>query len=246
MIETRGLTRTFGGTDAVRDLDLHVRAGELFGFLGPNGAGKTTTIRMLCGLLRPSRGSIRIGGVDLRADAAAARRLIGYAPDVAPLYEYLTVVEYIGFVTSLYGLAARERDARTAVQIERLGLAERADDLCKSLSHGMRKKVHLAAMFTVAPRILILDEPTSGLDPRSARVLKDVLADARDAGTTVFLSTHVLDVAEEICDRVGILHRGRMLACGSLAELRAQDASRSLEDVFLQLTERGGEGDAAR
>jgi ABC-2 type transport system ATP-binding protein len=245
MIETTGLTRTFGKTTAVLDLDLQVRAGEIYGFLGPNGAGKTTTIRMFCGLLRPSRGSIRIAGIDLQADAPAARHLFGFVPDTAPLYEYLTVIEYIGFVTSLYGISAATRDTRATAQLELLGLADQADDLCKSLSHGMRKKVHIAAMLTVAPRLLIMDEPTNGLDPKSTRVLKDVLVRARDAGTTVFLSTHVLDVAQEICDRIAILDRGRLLASGTMAELRAHDPGRSLEAVFLQLTERSSAGTPA-
>ena len=237
MIETRGLSRHFGSTTAVDQLDLAVRGGEIYGFLGPNGAGKTTTIRMLCGLLRPTAGSIRIGGVDLAADPMAVRAMIGFVPDTPPLYEYLTATEYIGFVASLYRLPAAVRDERAAFHLQQLGLADRAHELCKSLSHGMRKKLHIAAVLTLAPRVLILDEPTNGLDPRSGRVLKDVLARARDDGTTVFLSTHVLATAEEICDRVGILNRGRLLAEGTMAELRARDGARSLEEVFLRLTD---------
>ncbi|MGE3172365.1 MAG: ABC transporter ATP-binding protein [Planctomycetota bacterium] len=235
-IEVHGLSRRFGAHEAVRDLDLRVLAGEVYGFLGPNGAGKTTTIRMLCGLLRPSAGSIRIGGVDLAADPMAVRAQIGFVPDTPPLYDYLTAVEYVGFVASLYGVPVAVRDRRCARYLEVFGLADRRDELCKGFSHGMRKKLHLAAVLTLEPRVLILDEPTNGLDPRSARVLKDVLRGERDRGASVFLSTHVLGVAEEVCDRVGILSGGRMLAEGSLAELRAGDASRSLEQVFLELT----------
>ena len=237
MIETRGLSRRFGATEAVRGLDLTVRTGEIYGFLGPNGAGKTTTISMLCGLLRPTAGTIRIGGVDLATDPMAVRALIGLVPDTPPLYDYLTAVEYIGFVASLYRVPAGARDAGAARYLEVFGLAERGDELCKGFSHGMRKKLHLAAILTVAPRVLILDEPTNGLDPKSARVLKDVLQQARDEGTTVFLSTHVLAVAEQICDRVGILNAGRMLAEGSLPELRAHGGADSLEDLFLKLTD---------
>ncbi|MEO6593282.1 MAG: ATP-binding cassette domain-containing protein [Planctomycetota bacterium] len=237
VIETRGLSRRFGSTDAVRQLDLRVRAGEIYGFLGPNGAGKTTAIRMLCGLLRPTAGTIRIGDVDLAAEPMKVRAMIGLVPDTPPLYDYLTAVEYIGFVASLYRLPAAVRDAGAERFLSTFGLADRRDDLCKSFSHGMRKKLHLAAMLTVAPRLLILDEPTNGLDPKSARVLKDVLGEVRDEGATVFFSTHVLATAEQICDRIGILDAGRLLAEGTLQELRARDSSESLEDVILKLTD---------
>ncbi|HEX5053725.1 MAG TPA: ABC transporter ATP-binding protein [Planctomycetota bacterium] len=237
MIETRGLSRRFGATEAVHDLDLSVRAAEIYGFLGPNGAGKTTTIRMLCGLLRPSAGTIRIGGVDFATDPMAVRAMIGLVPDTPPLYDYLTAVEYIGFVASLYRLPAAARDAGAERFLGVFGLADRRDDLCKGFSHGMRKKLHLAAMLTVAPRVLILDEPSNGLDPKSVRVLEDVLTQVRAEGTTVFFSTHVLPVAERVCDRVGILDGGRLLAEGTMQELRTHDGAQSLEDVFLRLTD---------
>ncbi len=236
MIETRDLARHFGRTVAVDGLDLDVRKGEVFGFLGPNGAGKTTTIQMLCGLLRPTRGTIVIGGVDWYSDPQAVRRAFAFAPDSAPLYDYLTVREHVGFVASLYGVKAADRDARAARWLDALELGERADSLCKSLSHGMRKKAHLAAVLTVAPPLLILDEPTNGLDPQSTRRFKDIVRELSAEGTTVFLSTHVLAVAEEVCDRIGVLHRGRLLACGTLDELRTGHQSGSLEDLFLQLT----------
>ncbi|MBL8896207.1 MAG: ABC transporter ATP-binding protein [Planctomycetes bacterium] len=236
MIEIQGLSRRFGAVLAVSELDLSIARGEIFGFLGPNGAGKTTTLRMLCGLLRPSSGTIRIGGLDLAAAPAAVRRLLAFAPDTPPLYEYLSVREHLGFVASLYGLSAAERDERSRALLPQFGLSAYADQLCKGLSHGTRKKAHLAALLCVAPQVLVLDEPTNGLDPRSTHELKQVLRAARDAGTTVFLSTHVLGVAEAICDRVGILSDGRLLACGTLEELR-KSGDRSLEDVFLRVTE---------
>jgi ABC-2 type transport system ATP-binding protein len=241
MIATRGLRRTFGATVAVDELDLDVHRGEVFGFLGPNGAGKTTTIQMLCGLLSPTAGTIAIAGHDWRDDPQAVRRSFALAPDTPPLYDWLTVREYVGFVASLYGVAAGDRDAGSARFLAALDLEARADSLCKTLSHGMKKKAHLAAILTVAPPLLILDEPTNGLDPQSTRRFKDLVGELRDGGTTVFLSTHVLDVAEQICDRIGVLHRGRLLACGTMAELRRGDAPASLEDVFLALTA----GDAA-
>lgn len=233
MIEVRGLTRRFGDAVAVDALDLDVARGEVFGFLGPNGAGKTTTIQMLCGLLRPSSGSMAIGGVSWQADPDAVRRLFAFAPDTPPLYEYLTVAEYCDFVASLYGVAIRDRlDGLLAA----LDLLDRRNHLCKSLSHGMRKKAHLAAILGVAPPLLVLDEPTNGLDPQGTRRFKDLIMNLRDQGTTVFLSTHVLDVVEEVCDRIGVLHKGRLLALGTVGELRRGDTGESLEQLFLQLT----------
>jgi ABC-2 type transport system ATP-binding protein len=236
MIVTRGLTRSFGKTEAVNGLDLDVRAGEIYGFLGPNGAGKTTTIRMLAGLLRPSAGTLHIGGLDPRVDPRGVRALSGLVPDTPPLYEYLSGREYIGFVASLYGLSATDRDARGERFLEVFDLAGRADELCKGYSHGMRKKLHMAAILTTRPRVLLLDEPTSGLDPASARRLKDVLVEARSQGTAVFLSTHLLPTAEELCDRVGILVQGRLRAEGTMEELRGRGGDGSLEEIFLRLT----------
>jgi len=247
-IEARGLGRAFGDLWAVRELDLSVRTGEIFGFLGQNGAGKTTTIRMLCGLLRPTEGTLRVEGNDPRIQPDAVRRAIGFVPDAPPLYDYLTGRQHIGFVASLYGVPSDLRDERASSLLETLDLEGRADDLCKGYSHGMRKKIHLAAVLVTSPRVLLLDEPTSGLDPRSARRLKDLLLKARAGGSTVFLSTHLLDTAEELCDRVGILSEGRLQAEGSLDELRVLRGERSLEAIFLALTDQGiaGSGETGR
>ncbi len=236
MIETRSLGRRYGRVVAVSDLDLRVEAGEIYGFLGPNGAGKTTTIRMLSCLLRPTSGLARVGGFDIVERAREARSILGLVPDTPPLYDYLTGREYVGFVASLYGVAARDRDARAADYLEAFDLTDRADDLCKSYSHGMRKKIHLAAILVTRPQVLLLDEPTSGLDPASTRRLKDLLGDVRDGGTAVFLSTHSLETAEAICDRIGILTDGRLRAEGTMAELRAGGAA-TLEEIFLRATE---------
>jgi len=232
MIEVRGLSRRFGDAVAVDGLDLTVGRGEVFGFLGPNGAGKTTTIQMLCGLLRPTSGAVQIAGVDWQDDADAVRRSFAYAPDTAPLYEYLTVAEYCDFVASLYGVVTTDR---VEPFLRALDLWEHKDKLCKSLSHGMRKKAHLCAILGVAPPLLVLDEPTNGLDPQGTRAFKDLIMSLSDQGTTVFLSTHVLDVVEEVADRIGVLVKGKLMACGSLQELQKGDASGSLERLFLEL-----------
>ncbi len=237
MIELDRLRRTFGDNVALEDLSLKVESGELFGFLGPNGAGKTTTIRMLSGLLRPTSGRVVIDGQDYERSADQLRRSIGLVPDTPPLYEYLTGNQYIAFVASLDSVDEGERLQRSRPLLEQLGLGERADDLCKSYSHGMRKKIHITAVLTTRPKVLLLDEPTSGLDPRSARILKDLLLGARDQGTTIFLSTHRLETAEEICDRVAILGEGKLLAVGTMDELKSSRNERSLEQVFLRLVE---------
>ncbi len=239
MIETQNLWRTFDGDPAVCDLDLSIAPGEIYGFLGPNGAGKTTTLRMLSGLLEPSRGELRINGLDYRGDPRALRSITGLVPDTPPLFDYLTGRQYIALVASLYGIPRKQRDAGAERLLSLLDLHERADDLCKGYSHGMRKKVHLAAVLVTDPRVLFLDEPTTGLDPRSTRVLKDLVCECRDRGTTIMLSTHVLEAAEELSDRIGILDGGRLKAEGSIAELRAQRGEASLEAIFLRLTDNG-------
>ncbi len=242
VIETQGLSRRFGELIAVDGLDLSIAAGELYGFLGPNGAGKTTTMRMLAGLLKPSEGTIRLAGIDPVADAREARAATGFVPDTPPLYDHLTGRQHVGLVASLFGVRAADRDARSDELLAAFGLAGRADELIKGYSHGMRKKLHLAAVLVTRPEILLLDEPTTGLDPRSARTLKDLLQRFCDDGGTVMLSTHLLDTAERLCHRVGILDRGELRAEGDVAELLGAGAHGTLEDVFLRLT---AEGDAA-
>ena len=242
-IETMGLGREFGGKWAVHDLDLRVYTGELYGFLGQNGAGKTTTLRLLAGLLRPSKGDVCIAGLRHNNASRALKQKLGFVPDTPPLYDYLTGRQYIALVASMWQVERKLRDERVDRLLDLLHLSEVADDLCKSYSHGMRKKAHLAAVLTTAPEVLLLDEPTTGLDPGSTRRLKDLLREEVAGGTTVLFSTHVLDTAEEICDRVGILAKGQLRAEGTVAELRAQHSNQSLESVFLSLTD--GDGTAA-
>jgi ABC-2 type transport system ATP-binding protein len=237
-IETVGLGREFAGKWAVRELDLAVLPGEIYGFLGQNGAGKTTTLRMLTGILAPSAGSLRIAGLDHRGGGRELKQLLGFVPDTPPLYDYLTGRQYVALVASLWHVPRAERDARSERLLDLLDLREHADELCKGYSHGTKRKIHLAAVLTTEPRVLLLDEPTSGLDPISTRRLKDLLLAEAARGTTVFLSTHGLELAEQICDRVGILVRGKLRAEGSVAMLRQQHGDRSLEDVFLATTER--------
>ncbi|MHB8575241.1 MAG: ABC transporter ATP-binding protein [Dehalococcoidia bacterium] len=235
-IDTHGLVKRFGDTTAVAGLDLTVQRGEIFGFLGPNGAGKTTTMRMLAALLKPTEGSIRVAGVDVLRDPLAARRLIGFVPESPYLYDKLTGREFLDFMAGLFGVQ------RPAGQIEQLlalfDLTECGDDLIESYSRGMRQKIGLAGVLLHEPAVLLLDEPTNSLDPRSARTVKDLLVGLRSQGRAVLLSTHVLEIAEHLCDRVAIVDRGTLVASGTLAELRLRTGGgdESLEDVFLRLT----------
>jgi len=238
MIDIANVTKRYGPKVAVQDLSLHVPAGELFAFLGPNGAGKTTTIKMLCGLLFPSAGTVRVGGFDLAAHGDQARALISYVPDQPFLYEKLTGREFLQFTADLYAMPpARSREKIDEV-IGLFHLEEFVDDLTERYSHGMRQRTVFAAALVHEPKLLIADEPTVGLDPKSIRELKTLLRELAAGGMTVFLSTHTLDIAEELADRIGIIDRGRLIGCGTMADLRKQ-ASRdgSLEDLFLAITE---------
>ena len=236
MIEAYELSKRYGETLAVDSLDLQVRAGEIFGFLGPNGAGKTTTIKMLVGLLRPSGGKALIGGHDIQQQPLPAKALIGYVPDTPFLYEKLTGLEFLRFVGRLYNLESAQAGRRAQELLEMFELSERATDLVQGYSHGMRQKLALAAALIHQPRIFFLDEPTVGLDPKSARQVKDLLRQLAGQGTCIFMSTHILEIAERMCDRVGIIDHGHLLACGTIEELRAAGGTGTLEDIFLQVT----------
>jgi len=237
MIRCLGLTMTFGTLVAVDRLDLEVAAGTVFGFLGRNGAGKTTSIRMMVGLLAPTAGTALLGGHDIRRDPEAAKAVTGYLPDRPHLHGKLTGLEHLEFVGGLYGLAGREARARAGALLDELGLAAQAGDLVETYSHGMKQRLALAGVLIHRPRILILDEPMVGLDPEGARELRRRLRRLATDGTTIFLSTHSLAVAEEVSDRIGIVDRGRLVAAGTLAELRARGGGpeASLEDVFLDI-----------
>jgi ABC-2 type transport system ATP-binding protein len=238
MIELRNVSKRYGSKLAVDRLNLSIPAGELFAFLGPNGAGKTTTIKMICGLLFPNEGEVRVGGFDIQSEGDQARQLLSYVPDQPFLYEKLTGREFLRFIAELYGLTRDDARRRIAEMIELFSLEEFVDDLTERYSHGMRQRTVFAAALVHQPRILIVDEPTVGLDPRSIRMLKDLLRREADRGVTVFLSTHSLDIAQELADRIGIVDRGRLIALGTLDSLRKQAAlDGSLEDVFLKMTE---------
>ncbi|MBI3409756.1 MAG: ABC transporter ATP-binding protein [Planctomycetes bacterium] len=238
MIELENLTKAYGNTVAVRDLNLRIEAGELFAFLGPNGAGKTTTIKLMCGLLFPTRGTIRIGGFDLRTHGEQARQTISYVPDQPFLYEKLTGREVLQFVADMYRMPQDRSRTRIDEMIELFSLGKFVDDLTERYSHGMRQRTVFAAALLHEPRVLIVDEPTVGLDPRSIRLLKDLLRKESERGVTVFLSTHSLDIAEELADRIGVIANGTLIGCGDLASLGVQAAmDGSLEEVFLKLTE---------
>ncbi len=238
MIQLDKVTKQYGTKTAVHEMSLEVPAGELFAFLGPNGAGKTTTIKMLCGLLFPTSGSVRVGGHDLRTDGNRARQLLSYVPDQPYLYEKLTGREFLQFIADMYGLPRDLGRRRVAEAIDQFRLGEFIDDLTERYSHGMRQRTVFASALVHEPKVLIVDEPTVGLDPRSVRQLKDLLRRQADSGVTVFLSSHSLDVVQELADRIAIVDHGRLIGCGDLETLRTQAAvDGSLEEVFLKLTE---------
>jgi ABC-2 type transport system ATP-binding protein len=245
MIELCGVTKRFGSKCAVDRLDLEVRPGELFAFLGPNGAGKTTTIKMICGLLSPNAGTVRVGGFD--ASSQQARQMLGYVPDQPYLYDKLTGREFLKFVVEMYGLDQKRSVQKIEELIETFEMSDYADELCENYSQGMKQRVVFASALVHDPKVLIVDEPLVGLDPRSVRIVKDLFISQARSGCTVLMSTHLLAIAEELADRVGIVDRGRMLAVGTLEELRLQLKHRGpLEDLFLKLTgdQRAGDSGA--
>ncbi len=218
-------------------LDLCVPAGEFYSLLGPNGAGKTTTMRMVAGLLAPDRGSISIFGVDALADPIGAKRIMAWVSDEPMLYDQLTPMEYLDFVAGLWGVDAKLAEARARELLSWLGLAPHADERCEQFSKGMRQKLALAGALVHEPRLIILDEPFTGLDAGSSRVVKDVLRERVRAGCSVIMTTHILEVAERMADRIGVMSKGRLIADGRLDELRVRAGSgdASLEDTFLAL-----------
>lgn len=243
LVRAAGLSKAYGKLIAVRDVNLEVGAGEVFGFLGPNGAGKTTTIRMLTGLVRPTGGSAQVAGFDVLTESREVKRRVGYVAEAPYLYQKLSGREFLAFMAGLYGVAADVARQRAERLLDLFELADKADALVETYSHGMRQKLALAGAMLHEPPVLFLDEPTSGLDPRSARRVKDLLLALVGRGHTVFLSTHVLEIAEHLCHRVGIIDHGQLIATGTLDELRrqAQREAGSLEDIFLQLT--GGDSE---
>ncbi len=236
MIRTRQLTKRFGALTAVDSLDLEIAQGEFFCFLGPNGAGKTTTIKMLAGLLRPTAGAVEVAGFDMLRKPLAAKAAISYVPDFPFLYDKLTASEFFRFVGGIFDMEPGVVEERRETLFSQLHLIETAGEPIESLSHGTRQRLVIASALLHDPRVLIIDEPMVGLDPAHARIVKDEFKRRSRAGMTVFLSTHTLSVAEEMADRVGIIRRGRLAACGTVAELRtASQQEGALEQVFLSV-----------
>ena len=237
MIEIEHVTKTFGNLTAVNDLSLFLPKGELFCFLGPNGAGKTTTVKMLCGLLRPSAGRIRIGGIDLQEDPEPPRHFIGYIPDSPFLYERLTPTEFFEFIGDLYKIPRDETIRERDDAFHTFDLNKYAQTLIKDLSHGLRQRLIYAATFLHKPKVLFVDEPFVGLDPFSIRLICDLLRQKAREGITIFMTTHILALAEGIAERIGIISEGKLVAVGTLEALRTQSSVKgALEDIFLSLT----------
>jgi ABC-2 type transport system ATP-binding protein len=235
-VSVRGLRKTFE-RPAVAGIDLTINAGEFYGLLGPNGAGKTTTLRMIAGLLMPDFGSIEVFGIDVLREPLAAKELIAWLPDEPLLYDKLTVAEYLEFIAGLWRMDAKQAERNARELLERLDLWAHRDDRCEGFSRGMKQKAALAGALIHEPRLLILDEPLTGLDAAIARQVKNLLLERARAGCTIILTTHIMDVAERLVDRIGIIQSGRLLAEGSLDELRTQAgcAASTLEEVFLNL-----------
>jgi ABC-2 type transport system ATP-binding protein len=238
MIELKDISKKYGDFRAVDNLNLTVARGEIFGFLGPNGAGKTTTIKMIAGVLEPSAGTITIGGIDMLKQPEAAKRKIGFIPDRPYLYEKLTAMEFLKFTADLYGVPAEIYRENARKNLAMFSLADWSDELIESYSHGMKQRLIMSAALLHEPEIIIVDEPMVGLDPAAIIMVKDLFKSLARNGVAVFMSTHTLAVAEAVCDRVGIIHHGRLIASGTTADLRSEASvtDADLEKVFLSLT----------
>ncbi len=237
-VSLQGVRKCYGSKVAVDNLTLTLQRGELFAFLGPNGAGKTTTIKMIVGLLQPNIGEVRVCGHHIGTNGLAAKAQLAYVPDQPFLYEKLTGREFLYFVAEMYNLTIAQRDERIANLMARLDFSEYIDHLTENYSHGMKQKVVLAAALLHEPTVLVIDEPMVGLDPRSIRTVKELFVERTRAGGSVFMSTHTLDIAEAVADRIGIIHHGKLVAMGTLDELKARARQEhSLEEIFLGMTE---------
>jgi ABC-2 type transport system ATP-binding protein len=240
-VDLRGVTKRYNEIVAVNNMNLALNTGEIFALLGPNGSGKSTTLKMLLGLVQPTAGSINVLGLDVLKDPVAVKRQVGYVPESPNVYEFLTGIEYLDFIADIYGVPPAEKKQRITEYLKALQLEGREGDMINSYSDGMKKKLSLISAFLNKPKLLILDEPLNALDPRSARIVKDLLHSLKLQGVTTILSTHVLEIAEALCDRIGIMYQGNILALGNMNELRqrASMPGSGLEDIFLKLTGTG-------
>lgn len=244
LIDLKNINKRYGEKIAAQNINLDVYGGEIFGFLGPNGAGKTTTIKIIVGLLHPTSGTVKVAGYDVLSRSLQAKAACGYVPDTPNLYPKLSGRELLRFVGELYNIDRNQINQRIDELLKLLDLDHAGDDTIDSYSHGMQQKTAIASALLHNPQVLVLDEPTVGLDPKSARLIKDLLRQMANRGSAIFLSTHILEIAERMCDRIGIIHQGKVIAVGTMDELRSlgQDASpdlpggATLEDIFLNLT----------
>lgn len=238
MIRLSTIVKYYGSFPAVKGIDLHIRRGELFGLLGPNGAGKTTTMRMIAGIVAPTRGTIEIGGVDIFKQPMVAKAKMGFIPDRPFVYDKLTGAEFLRFSAALYGQEGTAVETLIDELLDLFELARWKDELTESYSHGMRQKLIISGAFVHRPELIVVDEPMVGLDPKSARLLKTLFRRYVERGGTVLMSTHTLEIVEGFCDRIGIIRQGELAACGTLDELRHDAAAHDagLEELFLRLT----------
>jgi ABC-2 type transport system ATP-binding protein len=237
-VELKAVTKRYNEIVAVNNLSLTIGSGEIFGLLGPNGSGKSTTLKMLTGLVQADAGSIIVLGLDVVKQPVEVKRLVGYVPESPNIYEFLTGIEYLDFIADIYGVSTVEKQQRITEYLRALQLDGREGDMINSYSDGMKKKISLISAFMHKPKLLILDEPLNALDPRSARIVKDFLHQLKAQGVTTIMSTHVLEIAEALCDRIGIMYMGQLLALGNMEELRQRASlpKSGLEDIFLKLT----------
>jgi ABC-2 type transport system ATP-binding protein len=240
-VELKNVVKRYSEIIAVDNIDLTIKKGEIFGLLGPNGSGKSTTLKMLIGLVQPDSGSVNVLGAEVQKDPVTVKQQVGYVPESPRLYEFLTGIEYLDFIGDVYGMQAEEKKNRINEYLKALQLEGREGDMITGYSDGMKQKIALISAFLHRPKLLIMDEPLSALDPRSARIIKDFLNQLKTQGVTTIMSTHVLEIAQAVCDRVGIMYQGKILALGDMKELRqmAKLPDSGLEDIFLKLTGTG-------
>ena len=237
-INITGVSKSFGTVQAVKNLDMQIDAGTVFGFLGPNGSGKSTTMKMIMGLIKPSSGNLNVYGINVTGNPWDIKKIVGYVPESPRLYDFLTGLEYLDFIADVYGLDAQTKKTRIDEYLEAFDLENRENEMISGYSHGMQQKIALIAALLHKPKLLILDEPLSGLDPKSARIVKDLIHKLTSEGVTTILSTHVLEIADAVCDKMAILYQGTKLAEGTPAQLRKESKmpDSTLEDIFLKLT----------